>query len=194
MLIEDVLIQRNEQIKEALRDFANSLKPTHSIDFVYNYETTEDRKREGFYRKFYNKEKVLERRRNDLKRFHEIVERKLLGKYYYRKHAKYRIKSICHPEHLDSNPHYHGIFSIPKRYHAKFIKIADDAWKEICKSGHLEILPLITDDQRKGKISYCHKEVFKIQNYENFVLHSEFWSFKKNTCDKTTVPHLVYPR
>ena len=191
MLTEEIIFQQNDEIKLGLRELANSLNPTHSIDFIYNYETDEDRQREGFHRKFYNKEKALLRRRDELKLFHASLERKLLGKYFYRKPAKDRIKSICFPEHIDSNVHYHGIFSIPKRYHDKFTNLAIMSWLKICKSGHLEILPLITDDQRIGKINYCHKEIFKLQNYESFVLHSEFWSFKKKAHDKTTVSNLL---
>lgn len=194
MLTEELICLQNDEIKKGLTDIAYSLNPTHSIDFVYNYETDEDRQREGIYRKFYNKEKALLRRRGQLNLFHANIERKLLGKYFYKKPAKDRIKSICFPEHINTNVHYHGIFSIPKRYHAKFTNLAILSWLRICKSGHLEILPLITDDQRIGKIDYCHKEIFKLQNYENFVLASEFWSFKKKTYDETTVPHLVYPR
>jgi hypothetical protein len=198
MLTEELICLQNDEIKLGLRELANSLNPTHSIDFIYNYRTAKDIKneieREGLYPRFYNSEKALLRRRDQLKLFHAEIERKLLGKYFYRKPAKDRIKSICFPEHINSNVHYHCIFSIPKRYHAKFTKIAIKIWLNICKSGHLEILPLITDDQRIGKIDYCHKEIFKLQNYESFVLHSEFWSFKKKAHDETAVPHMVYPR
>lgn len=194
MRIKEVIYLQNDEIKQGLTDLTDSLNPTHSIDFIYNYETAKDRQREGRFLKFYDKEKALQRRRDQIKLFHASIERKLLGKYVYRKPAKERIKSICFPEHIDTNVHYHGIFSIPKRYHVKFANLAIMTWLKICKSGHLEILPLTTHEQRLGKINYCHKEIFTLQNYENFVLYSEFWSFKKEACDETSVPHMVYPR
>jgi|GEM_PF-6645888 len=194
MLIEEVIYLQNDEIKQGLTDLTYSLNPTHSIDFIYNYETAEDRKREGRFLKFYNKEKALQRRKGQINLFHADMERKLLGKYFYRKPAKDRIKSICFPEHIDSNVPYHGIYSIPNKYHAKFTNLAIISWLKICRSGHLEILPLTTTEQRIGKINYCHKKIFTLQNYENFVLHSEFWSFKKEAHDETTVPRMVYSR
>lgn len=190
MLTEEIIFLKNNEIKQGLTDLAYSLKPTHSIDFIYNYETAIDRQNEGRFPKFYDKEKALLHRRDQLKLFHASIERKLLGKYFYRKPAKDRIKSICFPEHIDTNVHYHGIFSIPNRYHAKFTNLAIMSWFKICKQGRLEILPLITEEQRIGKIDYCHKEIFKLQNYEGFVLHSEFWSFKKKARDEIAVAHL----
>ena len=47
MLIEEVIYLHNDEIKQGLTDLTYSLNPTHRIDFIYNYETAEDRQREG---------------------------------------------------------------------------------------------------------------------------------------------------
>jgi len=176
MLLEDFISLHNAENKQGLLDLALSLAPTHNIDFNFN------------------RERSIEGSKEEINFFHAGIERKILGKYFYRKPARERIKSICFIEHIDSNLHYHGLVHIPKHYHSKFNNQAIKTWLKICPSGWLEITPIPTEPEIFIKSNYAHKEIFKLQNYENFVLHSEFWSFKKEACDETAVPHMVYPR
>lgn len=176
MLLEEVISLQNDEIKKGLTDLALSLAPTHAIDFVFNNERS------------------IEGSKYDLKLFHAGVERKQLGKYFYRKPAKDRIKSICFVEHIEDNLHYHGLFSIPKQFHDRFMIRSVHTWLKICPSGHLVITPLPTEPEVYIKSNYAHKEIFKLQNYENFVLHSQFWSFAKKSRNEIAVPHMVYPR
>ena len=173
MLIEELIYLQNDEIKKGLTDLALSLVPTHAVDFAFN----RDRSTDGS--------------KHDLKLFHAGIERKLLGKYFYRKPAKDRIKSICFVEHIDSNLHYHGLFSVPNRFHDTFTNKAIKTWVKICPSGHLVITPLPTEPEVYIKSNYAHKELFKLQNSENFVRHSQFWSFAKKSRDEIAVSHLL---
>jgi hypothetical protein len=161
MLTEDIIFQQSKEIKQGLTDLAISLAPTHNIDFVFN----QDRSIEGT--------------RKDLNRFLMRVETNMLGKFFYRKPADERIKSICFVEHIETNIHYHGLLHIPQHFHDRFTIKAIKAWLKICPSGSLKITPIPTEPEIFIKSNYAHKEIYKLQNYENFVLHSEFWSFKK---------------
>jgi hypothetical protein len=102
----------------------------------------------------------------------------LLGKYYYKKPANRRIFSICFPERLESNFHYHGVFRVPSTLQSTFETTAMLEWFKVCRSGELTIRQISDAEAIKEATDYCLKEIYKIQNYENFVLSSQFWSPK----------------
>lgn len=174
MNTDEKIYIENAEIKKGLIDLAQSLRPTHKIDLIFNAEIS------------------LNSAHRKIKYFDTQVHRKLLGKYYYKKPSHRRIISICFPEHIDNNLHYHGIIWVPEKFHDTFENTAIIAWLRACKSGYLEIGKLQTPSDIRQATNYCLKEIYKLQNYEHFVLSSQFWSSRiKSTTAAPPFPQCV---
>ena len=174
MYTDEKIYAENAEIKDGLITLAQSLRPTHKVDLIFNADIS------------------LRSACRKIKHFDTQVHRKLVGKYFYKKPADQRIISICFPEHIDSNLHYHGVFRVPEQFHDKFQITAILAWLRVCQSGHLTISGLQNPSDIHQATNYCLKEIYKIQNYEHFVLSSEFWSSKiKSTPASSPFPQSV---
>jgi hypothetical protein len=168
----------------ALIDLALTIMPSHKIDIVFN--TVRSNKAKPRKNKK-NKERKLSinAARRLLRLFDAEINKYFLGKYYYKKPSCRRILSLLFPENIDSNLHYHGVFYVPKEFHDEFEKIAILTWLKVNKSGSLKIRPLLTKADIHQATDYCIKNIYVFQNYEQYVLSSEFWSSKM----KGSLPH-----
>ena len=109
-----------------------------------------------------------------LKNFHAAIETILLGKHFYKRKSD-RLFSISFIEHIQSNPHYHGYFRVEKRFERRFKRYAESAWKDVCQFGGIVVAER-HDEQLKKTAAYVKKELFKVNNYENFVVSTDFHS------------------
>lgn len=156
--IPPFLNQNRADLKKAVRKLVISIQPTAFATAVFNDYAS------------------LDRGRNALKHFHREVDRKLLGKHYYRATPAKRTFFLAFPEHLNSNLHYHLPIRPPKGSLERLLEVAPKIWKKICIKGNLQI-ELISTERDLRKVSYyVTKDCFMEQNYESFVLSNE-WCF-----------------
>ena len=109
--------------------------------------------------------------RDKVKAFQARMDRKLLGRKWYKKPTTDRLFFIAFPEHINSNFHYHLLLKFPKCPIEIMAKhMIDCMWKDIVPKGSTNT-QLIQND---GCIQYCLKEQYKSQNYGSFIISSEF--------------------
>ena len=167
----------DREIKDAIIAFAISLQPTHKIDIIFN-KGLSDSKAVKSQTCFPHQKISLPAAYRKIKQFDAQVHQEFLGKYFYKKPDNRRIFSICFPERINKNFHYHGVFRVPASLQGNFETTAMLEWRRVCSSGDLVIRPINDADAIEQATDYCLKEIYKIQNYEHFVLSSQFWSPK----------------
>jgi len=177
MFTDEKIYSENSEIKDAIIEFALSLRPTHKIDIIFN-KGLSDKASAKSQANLPDQKISLPAAYRKIKQFDAQVHQQLLGKYFYKKPFSRRILSICFPERIEKNFHYHGVFRVPANLQVNFETTAILEWFRVCRSGELVIRPLNDAEAIKQATDYCLKEIFKIQNYEHFVLSSQFWSPK----------------
>lgn len=161
MLIEQKIYAESRQIRRALVRLSLHLNPSYFLTPALNRTERPD---------------VAARM---LKELHATIDKKLFGKNFYKLKPNQRTISINFPEHMESNYHFHSFIHVPEAKRVKFqlySKYFETVWREISKSGNLKILPISTTKDACRAINYSLKESFKFQNYENFIISSEFWN------------------
>ena len=114
-----------------------------------------------------------------LRKFHRELDRTLFSKRFYEVPEEQRTFFIAMPEHLNSNFHYHMLMKPP----ALAFKTFSDAASSVCSknfpasSFHISKLNS-TDDVRKTSFYSC-KDLINQENYETFVVSTQFLSSKK---------------
>lgn len=112
MYTDEKIFLENNEIKQAFITLAKTMNPTHKIDIAFN--TVRSEKAKSRKSKLTDESKIsLNAARRRLCRFDALINQIFLGKYFYRKPPNRRILSICFPENIDSNFHYHGVFRVP---------------------------------------------------------------------------------
>lgn len=167
MLIEQKIYAESRQIRRALVRLSLHLNPSHFLTPALNRTERPD---------------VAARM---LKELYAAIDRKLFGKNFYKLNSIQRTISINFPEHMESNYHFHSFIHVPKSKRVKFqfySKYFEAAWRDISKSGNLKIIPIYTLKDACRAVNYSLKENFKFQNYENFIVSSEFWN---SNCSRT---------
>jgi len=112
-----------------------------------------------------------------LKRFHAVLDRKLIGKRWSQKPDQ-RTQFIAVPEIKCGKLHYHMLVAIPDQgSHEKFKLYAPKLFRtKISVGGSLDIDP-IQSDTGHGKVAdYMTKVCYQEEAIENYVLSSEFVS------------------
>ena len=126
----------------------------------------------------FNRDSSLNSAKKTLGHWSAMVERSLLGKHWYKKEAHERISFFAFAEHLDSNLHWHLMLRLPdENMKNHFRMIAANYWKQIVKSGSMDIQPILSEQDRIKASSYVTKDLLKTENYLAFTMSTEF-SFK----------------
>lgn len=149
---------RAKMLQASLTDVILNLRPNIFLTLVFNRETSPTFAR------------------NSLKHFFSNVERRCLGKDYYKQAPAERLIAVAFPERLTSNFHYHVIGHLPRQQLVTVPIYAKVTWSRLCPAGSLVIDHLGDDIDCAKAASYSCKEVFKAQNYENFIVSTEFWN------------------
>jgi len=155
---------RAKMLQASLRDVILDLRPNIFLTLVFNRVVSPTFAR------------------NRLKHFYSNVERRCLGKDYYKQAPAERLIAVAFPEHLTSNFHYHVIGHLPRQQLVTVPIYAKSTWARLCPAGSLVIDNLGDDIDCAKATSYSCKEVFKAQNYENFIISTEFWNSSLTGC------------
>jgi hypothetical protein len=122
-----------------------------------------------------------------LRYFHASIDRKCMGNYYYRAPLTERSLSIGFVEHINSEIHYHLMMRVQPRYLPRFEIYGGQIWKQICPSGTSKLCKISTRFDLERISAYVRKETFKAENYENFVITTEFSTKPFRGCSKGTL-------
>jgi hypothetical protein len=147
-----------KELQDSLKEFVRDLTPNLFATLVFN------------------RQMLPVSARKTLKHFYSNIERRCLGKRFYNAAPAERLIAVAFPEHMTSNFHYHVVAHLPRRQLPTFQVYANSTWRKLCESGSIVLRMLDADSDRSSVTSYCCKEVFKAQNYENFILSTEFWN------------------
>ena len=157
MVFEDNLFyQRQREIITATRELALSIDPIFFATAAFNDFAS------------------LQRGYDALKFFHSKLDRKLLGKHYYKQPRKNRTLFLAFPEHIESNLHYHLVIARPHLNEQRVLNLAPVVWQKVCRMGDLKIDSLKENDDVRATSFYSTKDVFKEQSYENFIISTQF--------------------
>jgi hypothetical protein len=149
---------RRKELKEAIRQLVHSTHPKVFATAVINDFSSP------------------ERARNLIKRFHKNVDYTFYGKNFYRVSKSKRTFFFAFPEKLNSNFHYHLLLTPPIGKTEHFIEIANPIWKKLCPAGNIKIDLINTEEDLRKVSFYTTKDCFIEQNFENFIISTEFCS------------------
>lgn len=178
MYTDEKLIAESSAFRRALIDLVVSIKPTHFATMAINHEKSIYMKKNDKYevKRLLHPDLSIEARNRLLKHFHSNLEQNIFRtKYFYKMPKEMRVQSICFPEHSNRNIHYHGLFVIPDIFQSNVEFEAIKAWQKVCKKGTIQMVKLQSPEDIYRTTNYSLKEIYKQQNYESFVIASEFW-------------------
>ncbi len=120
--------------------------------------------------------------RDKLKAWSSFIDRKLLGRNYYKKPDDQRLFFVAIPEvgagsiHL----HYHLLAKLPESRHEQFPLIAESTWKHFVPEGSLYVQRIAnTAEDLKRVVAYDTKDIWKQNNFDNLFFSTEFSSQQK---------------
>lgn len=150
--------QNSSQLKKLMRSFLD--------DFDFNYFVTAN----------FNRSTQYEAGRRILGRFQAKLDRKLFGKYYWKKQPENRTFFFAFPEvgGISGERHYHLIFRVPERRELEFEECAPEIWKKLVISGDLDLRNLPEAGDKEKVKSYICKDLWQSRNYENYLISTEF--------------------
>lgn len=111
--------------------------------------------------------------RNRVRELHGRLDRGLLGSKWYKKPSDERTFFIGFHEHIDSNHHIHLLMRVKPQHEERMFQIIIPEWLHLTPKGTVKIKPIDRLDTCSG---YCLKEQYKLQNYESFIVSTEFIS------------------
>jgi hypothetical protein len=62
----------------------------------------------------------------------------------------------------------------PQNREAKYITTAQKVWNKICLPGDIKLSLIENEEDIRATSYYSIKDTFKLKNYENFIVSSEF--------------------
>ena len=107
-------------------------------------------------------------------RFHQNVDRKVLGQKFWTLKEKERTFFFAFLEHLNSNIHGHLLIKVPEGKSSTYAAVAPHEWKRLYPSGNLKLSPIITGESRIKTAFYSTKELYCPTNCAEFIISSEF--------------------
>jgi hypothetical protein len=113
--------------------------------------------------------------KDKLKRFHAVLDRKLLGKHWACSPA--RTDFIAVSETKCGMRHYHMLVRIPDHSnHDRFTLLAPELFRtnRISVGGSLDIKPVLSAAGQNAIAEYMTKNCYQPESIENYVLSSEF--------------------
>ena len=111
-----------------------------------------------------------------LKRFHAVIDHKLLGKHWCRL-PDGRTRFVAVPETKFDKLHYHMLVKVADlSNHCRFQEIAPNLFRHrsISVGGSLDIRPIRTETDHQAVADYMTKDCYREDQIENYVLSSEF--------------------
>ena len=151
-----------KELQDAMRSFVISLNPAYFVTANFNVP-----------------DMTLQQSRDALNEFDKRVNRRFYNKKFCKQNLSDRLFFIAFPEHLNSNLHYHLLTRVPEQKKALFEIYAHYELTQVIPSASLHICKLKTQDDIRKVSYYSCKDNFKIENYENFIVSTEFMSLKK---------------
>lgn len=155
---ENYIYAHREELRDSLVELCrDKIKPNYFITLAFN-------RRANTYTA-----------KRNLKHFFSGIEQKTLGRHFYKTNDS-RIRAIAFAEHIKSNFHYHILATVPEKYKVLFNMYAKFIWQKEVPSGDIKIDYLKQSQDVFATSSYCTKEIFKAENYQNFILATELWN------------------
>jgi hypothetical protein len=156
----DLSYNQRKELQCALRNFITDLNLPLFITINFNTKISKRRA-----------EKIL-------RELHKRLDRKMLGRRFYKRSKEERTFFVAMPEHMKSNYHYHLLLRPPtdKELYFRF-----NAWfhlMQLVPSASIMILKPKTADDVRATSFYSCKDSFKAENYDSFILSTQFASFK----------------
>lgn len=158
---QDMTYDHRKELQVALRNFITDMNLPLFITISFNTEMT--------YRRAV---KVL----NELQK---NLDRKMFGRRFFKKSKDDRIFFIAVPEHFNSNLHFHKLLKIPKHKELFFIFNAWFYLRQLVPSATIQISRLTTAEDVRATSFYSCKDAINSENYNKFVISTQFASFKK---------------
>lgn len=121
----------------------------------------------------FNRMETIDSARKNLNKFHAKLDRKILGKNYYKKPKDQRTFFVAFIEHMNSNFHYHLLLKTPNQYISRLEFHLDSSWQKVVNSGSSNVQAIY---DHRGCTSYCLKEQSNLKHFNNFILSHEFLS------------------
>lgn len=113
--------------------------------------------------------------RNTLKRFSARLDRVLLGSDWCKKPCHERTAFFAYPEHMSSNFHYHLVMVVNEKDKQDIATVIDKCWQNLVYSGSTDVQCFTDHETPEKGVKYCLKDQIKNENYENFIVNSEFF-------------------
>lgn len=114
-----------------------------------------------------------------LNKFHRNLDRRLLGRKFYRVARNRRTFFVAMPEHLNSNLHYHLLVRIPPIPEYIFLSAAAYELYQLVPSATLQLTKLASKTDVRMTSFYSCKDLIQEATFENFVISTEFQSTPK---------------
>ncbi len=121
----------------------------------------------------FNRATNWEGTRRNLKDWHARVDRQLLGGRWAKK-TKQRTFFIACSEGGETNLHWHLLAKVADGKQERFENCAAELWKQMVKSGSLDVQKLHAKPDEVRTANYTTKELWRDEAIEHFVLSTEF--------------------
>jgi hypothetical protein len=165
---ENTSYQHRKELQVNLRAFLTAMKPDYFVTLNPNIEMTLQSRagcRSISAPRFF-------------KDYHQRLDRKLFGNTFYLNQLDKRTLFFAFPEHINSNLHFHMPIWVPHREQVKFEIYAQPILHTILPGASIHIARVETlTDQRKISFYSCKEAIFS-ENFENFVISTEFSNVK----------------
>ena len=151
-----------KELQHAMRLFTVNLDPAYFVTANFNVPNM-----------------TLKQSRDALCEFDKRMNRRFYNKKFCHQQASDRLFFIAFPEHINSNLHCHLLTRVPQQLKPRFEIYAAYEFKKVIPSASLRVDKLRTSDDIRKASYYACKENFKIENYDNFIISTEFSNSKK---------------
>ena len=123
----------------------------------------------------FNRNTNIEAARKALKRWSAMIDRRLVGKHWSKKNADERMFYFAAAEHIHSNLHWHMLVRLPnEKMKQSFNWIASNYWKQIVKSGDMNVQLIDNSKDKIKATNYTAKDLWRTENYNTFTISTEF--------------------
>lgn len=124
----------------------------------------------------FNRETTVDGLRRRLKRFHQHVDRSLLGKRFDKRPPQERTLFFAFIEHRTSNLHLHLMIKVPPgtAMTERYSWVAPRKLKKLLPKADLKLSPLREMTDLYRTVDYSTKELWERANFEDFIISTEF--------------------
>lgn len=133
----------------------------------------------------FNKDISLAEACDYLKKFHQRIDRNLLGQSYYKKDISMRTAFIAFPERGKKGKreflHFHLLLKLddsnPQQYLRNYLKLctrANRIWRKLYPTGNFRVSPLEDQSDILKTCLYSTKDIFEDTNENNIIFSDSF--------------------